>query len=442
MLQKDSDRLGYKDGVGPITPEQAFNSLPESLKQKNKIVDVDGRSYVVRETQDADDVRNGATDIITPKGYLRHIQQKMEKIIETDKKINSPMSKASNVAYDVLNSIGGIFHPESAKRNIRKNLHMSKEEKKMLKDYNERDSKNMGGLLQDERLRFDPIIKKTGKKEKRKKYQEGKEVKSVPTRQELLDLEKISTEKLDKLRMKLIDEAMEREDAVDAHYLRNANYGELEEKFKRIEEAKKEAEQRRKEKEMEYNMDEAAKKHKNRILSAEGGEMDSQMTMMMMPTEETEETEEMDMLPDDQMEDQHLDFIINESLDNEEEMYLMEQLQADERLSMIFDKIMDTATEFSGSGPVEGLGTEVSDSIPARLSDGEFVMTAKATDEIGADSLERMMKDAEEASDNRQRVAMGGEIEKKVDRFGKPIDEDLTAEEIKRSMLSVNPRLQ
>ena len=270
-------------------------------------------------------------------------------------------------------------------------------------------------------------------------YQEGKEVKSVPTRQELLDSEKISTEKLDKFRMKLIDEATERKDAVDAHYLRNANYDELEEKLKRREEAKKEAEQRRKEKEMEYNMDEAAKKHKNRILLAEGGEMDSQMTMMMMPTEETEE---MDVLPDNQMEDLHLDFIINESLDNEEEMYLMEQLQADERLSMIFDKIMDTATEFSGSGPVEGLGTEVSDSIPARLSDGEFVMTAKATDEIGADNLERMMKDAEEASDNRQRVAMGGEIEKKVDRFGKPIDEDLTAEEIKRSMLSVNPRLR
>ena len=178
---------------------------------------------------------------------------------------------------------------------------------------------------------------------------------------------------------------------------------------------------------------------KARTKKAEGGEMDSQMTMMMMPEESKEE---MDMLPDNQMEDQHLDFIINESLDNEEEMYLMEQLQADERLSMIFDKIMDTATEFSGSGPVEGLGSGVSDSIPARLSDGEFVMTAKATDEIGADNLERMMKDAEEASDNRQRVAMGGEIEKKVDRFGKPIDEDLTAEEIKRSMLSVNPRLR
>jgi len=171
----------------------------------------------------------------------------------------------------------------------------------------------------------------------------------------------------------------------------------------------------------------------------DGGEMDSQMTAMMMPAEKTEE---MDMLPDNQMEDEHLDFIINESLDQEEEMYLMEKLQADDRLSMIFDKIMDTASEFSGSGPVEGLGTGVSDSIPARLSDGEFVMTAKATEEIGADNLQRMMKDAEEASDNRQRVAIGGELEKKVDEFGKPMDQDLADEEIKRSMLSVNPRLQ
>ena len=171
----------------------------------------------------------------------------------------------------------------------------------------------------------------------------------------------------------------------------------------------------------------------------EGGEMDSQMTMMMMPKEETKE---MDMLPDDQMEDEHLDFIINEALDQEEEMYLMEKLQADDRLSMIFDKIMDTASEFSGSGPVEGLGTGVSDSIPARLSDGEFVMTAKATEEIGADNLQRMMKDAEEASDNRQRVAMGGELEKQVDEVGKPVEEEIADEEIKRSMLSVNPRLQ
>ena len=155
---------------------------------------------------------------------------------------------------------------------------------------------------------------------------------------------------------------------------------------------------------------------------------------------ETADTDE--MVSDNEMEQDHLDFIIDNALDEEDEAYLMEVLQADSRLSMIFDRVMDTASEFSGDGPVEGLGSEVSDSIPARLSDGEFVMTAKATDEIGADNLQRMMKDAEEASDNRQRVAMGGELEKKVDEFGKPIDQDLADEEIKRSMLSVNPRLQ
>jgi len=168
-------------------------------------------------------------------------------------------------------------------------------------------------------------------------------------------------------------------------------------------------------------------------------------TDMSMPAEEMSmPAEEMAMVPDGEMEQDHLDFIINESLDAEEEAYLMEMLQADDRLSTIFDKVMDTASEFSGDGPVEGLGSEVSDSIPARLSDGEFVMTAQATDEIGSDNLQNMMDSAEEVSDDRQQVAMGGNIEdeSQVDQFGKPLDEDLADEEIRRSMLSVNPRLR
>ena len=40
MLEKDVVRLGFATGeiVGPITPEQAFNALPKSLKDKNKII--------------------------------------------------------------------------------------------------------------------------------------------------------------------------------------------------------------------------------------------------------------------------------------------------------------------------------------------------------------------------------------------------------------------
>jgi len=138
---------------------------------------------------------------------------------------------------------------------------------------------------------------------------------------------------------------------------------------------------------------------------AEGGDIDDQMSILMK-----KEPEE-DMLPDNEMEDEYLDFILDEALDSEEEDYLMSQLQDNEQLSEIFDKVIDVAQEFAGSGPVEGPGSGVSDSIPARLSDGEFVFTAKAVEEIGADNLMAMMKDAEMKADGRQDLAEGGQPE-------------------------------
>ena len=181
---------------------------------------------------------------------------------------------------------------------------------------------------------------------------------------------------------------------------------------------------------------------KKRSKKQEGGDIEAQMEELV-PVEEAPVVEET-QVPDEQMEDEYMDFIISESLTPEEETSLINKLEADPELSVMFDKLMETATEFSGSGPVEGPGSEVSDSIPARLSDGEFVMTADATKEIGADNLQRMMGEAEEANRNRQEIAEGGEVEDEpeVDQYGKPVDEDITAEEIKKSMLSINPRLQ
>jgi len=138
---------------------------------------------------------------------------------------------------------------------------------------------------------------------------------------------------------------------------------------------------------------------------------ESMMDEPMMEQPEEDMMPEEDMLPDDDMEDEYLDFILDEALDNEEEEYLMSQLQDNERLSEIFDKVIDVAQEFAGSGPVEGPGSGVSDSIPARLSDGEFVFTAKAVEEIGADNLMAMMKDAEMKADERQGLAEGGQPE-------------------------------
>ena len=148
-----------------------------------------------------------------------------------------------------------------------------------------------------------------------------------------------------------------------------------------------------------------------RMLKAEGGPMDEEPMMDNPMMDEPEE----DMLPDDEMEDEYLDFILDEALDNEEEDYLMNMLQDNDRLSMIFDKVIDVAQEFAGSGPVEGPGSGVSDSIPARLSDGEFVFTAKAVEEIGSDNLMSMMKDAEARADERQGLANGGEPEERVE---------------------------
>ena len=139
---------------------------------------------------------------------------------------------------------------------------------------------------------------------------------------------------------------------------------------------------------------------------AEGGNVDDQMSMLM--------DNEKEMLPDEEMEDNYIDFILDEALTEEEEDMLMSKLEQDEQLSMLFDKVVEVASEFAGSGPVEGPGTGVSDSIPARLSDGEFVFTAKAVEEIGADELMRMMKDAEMRADERQGMANGGEMDEET----------------------------
>ena len=159
-----------------------------------------------------------------------------------------------------------------------------------------------------------------------------------------------------------------------------------------------------------------------------------------IPPEEMAEAEA-SQLPDAQMEDQYMDFVLSESLNDEEQSYLMNALETDEKLSQIFDKVITTASEFTGSGEVDGPGTGVSDSIPARLSDGEFVFTKKATDQMGSDNLQEMMDDAERAYD-------GGEMRKAAQDGGLLLynqkDEDPLAyekvaqDEIKKNMLRSN----
>ena len=172
---------------------------------------------------------------------------------------------------------------------------------------------------------------------------------------------------------------------------------------------------------------------------ADGGKLDDQMGVLISVEPSKS------MVPDEQMEEDYIEYVISNSLSPEEETYLLNKLEQDDELSLLFDKVIETASEFSGTGPVEGPGSEKSDSIPARLSDGEFVFTAKAVEEIGADNLQLMMEDAERASGDRQQAAYGGSVESMTRRNQASkslLYKDDADDEIKKAMLSINPRMQ
>jgi hypothetical protein len=143
------------------------------------------------------------------------------------------------------------------------------------------------------------------------------------------------------------------------------------------------------------------------------------------PEEEMQQAE--DMLPDGEMEEEYVDYVAEEVLEPEEQEYLFKVLDEDPRLEGILDKIILNATEFSGAGEVDGPGTGISDSIPARLSDGEFVITEKATDQIGADNLQTMMDDAERAYDGGLMAkAEGGMPVEGMERYDMEKDDEDT----------------
>ena len=177
---------------------------------------------------------------------------------------------------------------------------------------------------------------------------------------------------------------------------------------------------------------------KKRMGYAEGSLLADDMPMMeeeqethMMPdgTEMPGATHGETLEPDSEMEDGYLDYILGEALSTEEEDMLMSKLEQDGELSVLFDKVVGVAQEFAGSGPVEGPGSGTSDSIPARLSDGEFVFTAKAVEEIGADNLKAMMDEAEMKAGERQGFAEGDVVEE--DNVTMPVEKQPMKQDIR-----------
>lgn len=158
---------------------------------------------------------------------------------------------------------------------------------------------------------------------------------------------------------------------------------------------------------------------KTRDQNQEGGQMAMPPELMQQeaPVDTypnmTPEEEAMPVASDEQMQEDYVDYVTTEVLTTDEQNYLNTALDNDPQLEGILDKVITYAAEFTGEGNVEGPGTGISDSIPARLSDGEFVITEKATDQIGADNLQTMMDEAERAADGgmMQKYALGGAVD-------------------------------
>jgi len=150
--------------------------------------------------------------------------------------------------------------------------------------------------------------------------------------------------------------------------------------------------------------------------------------------EEIEQTE--NMVPDAQMEEEYVEYVGEEMLSSDEQEYLFKALDNDPKLEDILNKVILKATEFSGSGEVEGPGTGVSDSIPARLSDGEFVFTRKATDQIGPENLQKIMDDAERAYDGGLMAkADGGVVPPLPYSMTDRVPTEVASEDTKRQMI-------
>ena len=122
-------------------------------------------------------------------------------------------------------------------------------------------------------------------------------------------------------------------------------------------------------------------------------EDESLMTPTGMNTEEMDGIAEanMEMEAEEDMDMGDMDAVVDTSaLSEDEEKVLDDAVEMFPELEAIIPKIV--ATEFTEDGEVEGPGTGTSDSIPALLSDGEFVFTAKAVDNAGGPkAMYRMM---------------------------------------------------
>ena len=144
------------------------------------------------------------------------------------------------------------------------------------------------------------------------------------------------------------------------------------------------------------------------------GAQDAGMPVDLLAQEDEEPGQQDMVMPDnmmmmnEEMDMPEIDVDVDTSmLSSDEENILENAMQQFPELLNIIPKMLvatGETQEFTGEGEVEGPGTGTSDSVPAMLSDGEFVITAKAVKQIGVDKLRKMMRKAEDDSDKDMNV--------------------------------------
>ena len=94
-----------------------------------------------------------------------------------------------------------------------------------------------------------------------------------------------------------------------------------------------------------------------------------------------------------------VDWITEKALSKEELRYYYKILNKDPILSLFVDRVVFDRAKFRGGGLVVGYDKRgVADEIPADLERGGFVISKKAVDEIGVETLYKMLHEADQST--------------------------------------------
>ena len=123
--------------------------------------------------------------------------------------------------------------------------------------------------------------------------------------------------------------------------------------------------------------------------AAEGGMIDEENPMPQGEMSLLADESEMYMEPESELTNDEGFFALADVLGPEK----FDELSLAIEQFPVVEEVAEMAIQTS-DGEVRGPGTGTSDSIPARLSDGEFVFSKEAVDVIGMEVLERMHEEA------------------------------------------------